>query len=62
MSPALHGPVEQILAVHANRFDCRVALGWLLSLVSANIFVIIGVGTMGVIVGVVLGIIHRNDP
>ena len=39
-----------------------VVLGWLLSLVSGNNFVIIGVGTLGTIVGVVLGIIHRNDP
>ncbi len=37
-------------------------LGWLLSLVSGNVFVIIGVGTLGAIVGVVLGIVHRNDP
>ena len=38
-----------------------VVLGWLLSLVSGNNFVIIGVGALGTIVGVVLGIIHRND-
>jgi hypothetical protein len=36
-------------------------LGWLLSLVSGNVFVI-GVGTLGAIVGVVLGPVHRNDP
>jgi hypothetical protein len=39
-----------------------ILLGGLLSLVSGNIFVIIGVGTLGIIVGIVLGIIHRNDP
>ncbi|MGA2744428.1 MAG: hypothetical protein ABSE44_07020 [Candidatus Sulfotelmatobacter sp.] len=39
-----------------------VVLGGLLSLVSGNIFVIIGIGTLGTVVGTVLGIIHRNDP
>jgi uncharacterized transporter YbjL len=39
-----------------------VVLGWLLSLVSGNIFVTVGIGGLGTIVGVVLGIIHRNDP
>ena len=35
--------------------------GVLLSLVSGNIFVVEFVGTLGVLVGVVLGIVHRND-
>ena len=39
-----------------------VILGWLLSLVSGNIFVTIGVGTLGTVTGIVLGIFHRNDP
>jgi len=39
-----------------------VVLGGLLSLVSGNYLVIIGVGTLGTIVGIVLGIVHRNDP
>jgi hypothetical protein len=42
-----------------------IILGWLLSLASGNIFnivVIIGVGSLGMVVGIVLGIIHRNDP
>lgn len=38
-----------------------VVLGWLLSRVSGNIFVSIGIGTLGTVVGIVLGIIHRND-
>jgi hypothetical protein len=37
-------------------------LGWLLSLVSGNVYVVIGVGTIGMVVGLVLGIVHRNDP
>ena len=39
-----------------------LVLGWRLSLVSGNAFVIIGVGALGAIVGVVLAIVHRNDP
>jgi hypothetical protein len=37
-------------------------LGGLLSLVSGNIYVVIGTGTLGTVVGLVLGILHRNDP
>jgi hypothetical protein len=36
-------------------------LGWLLSLGSGNVFVTIGVGVLGTVLGIVLGIIHRND-
>jgi hypothetical protein len=39
-----------------------VVLGGLLSLVSGNYLVIMGVATLGTIVGIVLGIVHRNDP
>jgi F0F1-type ATP synthase assembly protein I len=39
-----------------------IALGWLLSLVSGNIFVVLMVGMLGLIVGGILGIVHRNDP
>lgn len=39
-----------------------VVIGWLLSLVSGNYFVTLGVATIGLLVGVVLGIVHRNDP
>jgi hypothetical protein len=35
--------------------------GWLFSLVSGNIRVVVGVGLMGLLVGIVLGFIHRND-
>jgi len=39
-----------------------VVLGWLLSLVSGNYFVVIAVGILGTVIGIILGIIHRNDP
>jgi hypothetical protein len=35
--------------------------GGLLSLVSGNIRVVLGVGLMGLLVGTVLGVVHRND-
>jgi uncharacterized transporter YbjL len=38
-----------------------IAVGLLLSVVSRNFYVAIGVGSVGLIAGVVLGIIHRND-
>ena len=38
-----------------------VVMGWLLSLVSGNIFVVLMIGTIGLFVGVILGIVHRND-
>jgi hypothetical protein len=39
-----------------------VALCWLLSLVSGNLFVVLMIGTLGLVVGGILGIVHRNDP
>jgi hypothetical protein len=39
-----------------------VLMGWGLSLVSGNIFVFLSVGILGLLVGVVLGIVHRHDP
>ena len=37
-------------------------LGWLLSLVSGNWYVMIGVGVLGTAIGIVLGVVHRKDP
>jgi len=36
-------------------------LGWLLSLVSGNWWVIVGVAVVGTVIGTILGIVHRND-
>ena len=36
-------------------------IGWLLSLVSGNIFVVAIMGALGTLVGIILGVIHRND-
>jgi hypothetical protein len=37
-------------------------MGWLLSLVSGNVYVIVIIGALVTVVGIVLGIVHRNDP
>lgn len=37
-------------------------MGWLLSLVSGNFFVVLFLGSIGLLVGVILGLIYRNDP
>jgi membrane associated rhomboid family serine protease len=39
-----------------------IVFGWLLSLVSGDLFVVIFIGSLGAVVGIILGIIHRNDP
>jgi hypothetical protein len=38
-----------------------VGMGWLVSLVSGNLFVVLMFGTLGLMVGGILGIVHRND-
>jgi uncharacterized transporter YbjL len=52
---------KNILKFTATGLVAGVALGWLLSLVSGNYFVTLGVATLGLFVGVILGVVHRND-
>ena len=52
---------KNILKFAATGVVAGVLLGWLLSLVSGNIFVVLMVGTLGLLVGGILGIVHRND-
>jgi hypothetical protein len=52
---------KNILKFTVTGILAGVLLGWLLSLVSGNIFVVLMIGTLGLIVGVILGIVHRND-
>lgn len=49
--------VRKVLEFTLVGLALGIALGWLLSLVSGNYFVIIGVGALGIIVGIVLGVI-----
>ena len=53
---------KNIFKFTATGLVAGVVLGWLLSLVSGNYFVTLGVATLGLFVGVVLGIVYRNDP
>jgi len=39
-----------------------VTMGGMLSLVSGNSLVVVFVGLMGTVVGIVLGVVHRNEP
>lgn len=53
---------KNILKFTATGLLAGLALGWLLSLVSGNTFVMLGVAVLGLSIGVILGIVHRNDP
>ena len=53
---------KNILKFTATGLVAGVVQGWLLSLVSGNIFVVFGVATLGLVVGLILGMVHRNDP
>ena len=53
---------RNVLKFTATGLVAGAVLGWLLSQVSGNYFVTIGVAMLGVGVGVILGIVHRNDP
>jgi hypothetical protein len=52
---------KNILKFTATGLVAGVVLGGLLSLGSGNYFVTLGVTTLGLFVGVILGIVHRND-
>jgi hypothetical protein len=52
---------KNILKFTATGLVAGLAVGWLLSLPSGNYFVALGVATLGLFVGVILGIVHRND-
>jgi uncharacterized membrane protein len=52
---------KNILKFTATGVVAGVVLGWLLSLGSGNYFVTLAASTLGLLVGVILGIVHRND-
>jgi uncharacterized transporter YbjL len=58
----MQAATRNILKFTVTGLVAGVAMGWLLSLVSGNYFVTLGVTTLGLLVGLVLGIVHRNDP
>lgn len=55
-------PMWTILKFTVTGMAVGLVMGWLLSLVSGNVFVILFVGSLVTAVGIVLGIVHRNDP
>jgi len=52
---------KNILKLTATGLVAGAILGWLLSQISGNYGVTIFVATLGVFVGVILGIVHRKD-
>ena len=52
---------KNILKFTATGVVLGLGIGWLLSLVSGNVFVVLMIGTLGLLVGGILGIVHRND-
>lgn len=58
----MHPLMKNVFKFTATGLVVGVVLGWLLSLVSGNIFVIVGMAALGLLVGVILGIVHRYDP
>jgi hypothetical protein len=52
---------KNILKFTVTGIVAGVIMGWLLSLMSGNIFVVLFVATLGLFVGGILGIVHRND-
>ena len=52
---------KNILKFTATGLAAGVVLGWLLSLVSGNYLLTLGVATIGLLVRAILGIVHRNN-
>jgi hypothetical protein len=55
---------KNVLKFTVTGIVAGVVMGWLLSLGSGNFFVMYGVGTIGLILGVILGMVHgttRSD-
>ena len=54
--------VQTVLKFTVTGAVISFLIGWLLSLVSGNIFVVVFFGALGTLVSVIVGVIHRNDP
>ena len=54
--------VRTVLRVTVTGIVVGLLIGWLASLPSGNPFVVLLGGSVGTLVGVVTGFIHRNDP
>jgi hypothetical protein len=54
--------VRTVLRFTVTGIVLGLLVGWLISLVSGDIVVVLLIGSLGTLVGVILGIVHRNDP
>ena len=54
--------IRTILRFTITGIVIGLVMGWLISLVSGNAFVILFMGSIMTVIGIVLGIVHRNDP
>jgi|CZKY01.1.fsa_nt_gi hypothetical protein len=54
--------VRTVLRFTVTGIVCGLVMGCLLSLGSGNYYVILAVTLLVTLVGVILGIVHRNDP
>lgn len=53
--------VQTILRFTVTGMLLGLLMGWLFSLVSGNLFIVLFGGSVGTLVGMILGIVHRND-
>ena len=54
--------VKTVLRFTVTGIVCGLVIGWLLSLVSGNYYVTWAVGLLGMLIGGILGIVHRSGP
>jgi hypothetical protein len=54
--------VKNVLRFTVTGIVCGFIMGGVLSLGSGNYYVTLAVGLLGLLIGVILGIVHRNDP
>ncbi len=57
----MQAETRNILKFTVTGLVAGAVLGWLLSLPSGNYFVTLGTATLGLFIGMILGIVHRND-
>jgi undecaprenyl pyrophosphate phosphatase UppP len=54
--------VKNVLRFTVTGIVCGFIMGGVLLLGSGNYYVTLAVGLLGLLIGVILGIVHRNDP
>jgi hypothetical protein len=54
--------MKNVLKFTVTGIVAGILIGWLFSFASGGVFVLLFVGTLGLLVGLILGVVHRNDP